>query len=131
MNESHIKAMIDGLSAKWQRERAATQMTLGDLISDLESMPKGAVVANLNEPHSYRGYYSDLAFELQPGTRLASDLLSDCRAAMGEVFCGYKGGDFVMGSLTPIWIAEYGCCGIRLMAIGNDGEIEAEYEDED
>jgi hypothetical protein len=131
MNESHIKAMLEGLSAELQRQRAATQMTLGDLISELEAMPKDAVVANLCEPHSYRGYYSDLAFKLQDGTRLASDLLSDCRAAMGMVFYGYKGGDFVMGSLTPIWVAEYGCCGRRLMALGVDGEIEAEYEDDD
>ena len=119
-----IQDLMDGMSARWMRERAETQMTLGKLISALESMPICAEVANLKEPHSYRGYYSDLAFELGQGKRLASDLLSECKKAMGEVFYGYKGGEYVMGSKTPVWIAEYGCTGLKLMDIHIGGEIE-------
>lgn len=40
-----------------------------------------AEVANLNSAHSYRGYYSDLAFEQGEGTRPAADLLAECKAA--------------------------------------------------
>lgn len=124
-----IQALIDGMSAQWQRERAETQMTLGKLIAALEAMPEGAEVANLNSAHSYRGYYSDLAFERDEGTRPASDLLKECKTAMGQVFFGYKGGDFVMGALTPVWLASYGCCGLKLMALHAGGEVETAEDD--
>ena len=120
----NIQALVDGMSAQWQRERAETQMTLGKTIGALEAMPEGAEVANLNSAHSYRGYYSDLAFEQEEGTRPAADLLVECKAAMGQVFCGYKGGDFVMGALTPVWVASYGCCGQKLMALYVGGEMD-------
>jgi hypothetical protein len=125
----NLQAMVDGLSQQWQRERSETQMTLGALITALEAMPKDAEVANLCNPDSYRGFYCDLYFEKQEGTRPAVDLLADCKAAMGKVFTGYKGGDYVMGAPTPLWIAEYGDCGDRLMAVHAGGEIEtATYE---
>jgi hypothetical protein len=125
----NLQAMINGMSAQWQRERAETQLTLGKLIDALESMPADAQVANLRDPDSYRGYYSDLYFERQEGTRPASELLADCKAAMGQVFTGYKGGDYVMGALTPLWIATYGCCGQKLMAVRADGELETAEDD--
>lgn len=125
-----MQALVDGMSARWQRERALTQLTLGGLIAALEVMPLDAEVANLTEPDSYRGYYSDLAFALRDGTRPASALLADCRAAMGQVFTGYKGGEYVMGALTPLWVAEYGCCGDKLMAVHVGGRIETRGDDE-
>ena len=124
-----MQALVDGMNAQWQRARADTQMTLGKLIETLEKMPADARVANLHHPRSYRGYYSDLAFEQGKGTRPAADLLADCRAAMGCVFQGYKGGDFVMGALTPIWVADYGDCGPRLMAIHEGGGLEIAAEE--
>lgn len=124
-----IQAWIDGMSAQGQRKRAETQMTLGKLIAALEAMPEGAEVANLHSAHSYRGYYSDLSFKRGEGTRQAADLLTECKEAMGQVFCGYKGGDYVMGALTPVWVAEYGCCGPKLMAIHAGGEIETTEDD--
>lgn len=125
----NMQALFDGMAAQWQRERAETQMTLGKLIAALEAMPEGAEVANLRDAHSYRGYYSDLAFEQNDGMRPATELLAECKAAMGRVFCGYKGGDFVMGELTPVWLAYYGCCGLKLMALHAGGEIETAEDD--
>lgn len=125
-----LNELVSAVNAKLQLERAETQMTLGDLIAALEAMPHGAEVANLQRPHSYRGYYSDLAFELGDGLRSAKDLLTQCKAAMGTVFVGYKGGDYVMGKITPIWISEYGSTsGTKLMAIRPGGEIETEQEE--
>lgn len=126
LNANSLQAMLDGLSAQGQRERAAQQMTLGKLISWLESLSPKTQVANLRDPDSYRGYYSDLYFEQQDGTRPASELLADCKAAMGQVFEGYKGGDYVMGALTPLWIATYGCTGKKLMAMAGSGVETAE-----
>ncbi len=124
-----IQAFIEGLNAQWQRERAKTQMTLGRLIDALEKMPGDAEVANLSHAHSYRGYYDDLAFEQGEGTRPATDLLADCKSAMGKAFEGYKGGRYVMGELTPVWIADYGCCGVKLIALRAGGDIDVDYDD--
>ena len=121
--------MIDGMTAQWQRDRAESQLTLGKLIEALEAMPTDVQVANLREPGSYRGYYSDLYFEIREGTRSAGELLADCRKCMGAVFQGYKGGDYGMGALTPLWVATYGRCGQKLIAVYEGGSIETE-EDE-
>jgi hypothetical protein len=125
----NIQALIDGMNAQWQRERAETQMTHGGLIEALKTMPANAQVANLDNVHSYRGYYRDLAFELLDGTRPAADLLADCKDAMGQVFEGYKGGDYVMGALTPVWVADYGSCGEKLISVLVDGKIVTEPDE--
>ena len=93
-----IQALVDGINANKQSERATTQLTLGALIAALEMMPANAQVANLRRPNSYRGYYSDLYFERHDGTRTATELLTECKGAMGQVFLGYKGGEFVMNA---------------------------------
>lgn len=118
---NHLQAFFDGISKQHEQTRASTQMTLGKMIDVLEMMDPGTEI-DLHGPHSYRGYYSDLAFEVgEPIT--AAALLKICRDSMGEVFEGYKGGDFVMGRNTPIWVADYGCCGERIMKIKQDGEV--------
>jgi hypothetical protein len=118
-----MQAMVDGMSAAWMLERAATQMTLGKFIELLEAMPQDRLLQDIREPHSYRGYYSDLAFEKGPGKVSVADALTMCKGAMGQVFTGYKGGDYVMGALTPLWIASYGSCGLKLIGISDDGEL--------
>jgi hypothetical protein len=125
-----LQALFDGMSLNEQRHRAKTQMTLGAMIEKLKGMKPTARVANLVSAQSYRGYYIDLAFEQKKGTRPASELLSECLDAMGKVFGGYKGGDFVMGALTPVWVANYGCCGERLVDIGIGGKITMAPEDD-
>jgi len=124
-----IQACSDGISAQWEKDRAATQMTLGRLIKVLEAMSPDAPVANLHSPHSYRGYYGDLAFERVEGTQPASELLATCKSAMGQVFAGYRGGDFVMGALAPVWVAKYGDCGEKIIALENTGEIITKQDD--
>ena len=125
----NIDTLLDLMSDIGQRNRSETQMTLGKLIAALEVMPVGAEVINLNRPHSYRGYYCDLAFELGEGKRLAADMLAVCKSAMGKVFEGYKGGDYIMKESTPVWIAEYGCSGVKLMEIYEGGKYETEDDD--
>jgi hypothetical protein len=131
MDDPHpMQAMVDGMNAAWQKERSESeQMTLGELIAALEAMPEGAMVANLYGGDSYRGYYVDFAFARGEGTRPAADLLAECKAAMGQVFEGYKGGDYVMGATTPVWVADYGDTGPKLMAIHAGGEIETAEDD--
>ena len=122
--------MVNGLNAQAQLERGATQMTLGDMIERLEAMPQTAFVDAIESPHSYRGYYCDLAFERGSNRIAASDALALCKSAMGEVFQGYKGGDFQMGRNTPVWLANYGCCGEKIMDIRDDGSLELASDDQ-
>ena len=123
------QSLVDSMSEQWKRERAETQMTLGKLIAALEAMPAETVIPSLCSPHSYRGYYSDLAFERGDQECTAGKLLQRCRGAMGREFTGYKGGDYLMGENTPVWVAHYGCCGLKLMAI-RPGEIETAADED-
>ena len=105
-------------------ERSMTQLTLGDLIKKLEAMPQDTLVANLRKPKSYRGYYEDLAFSQHGGRRLASQFLHDCKSyILNHAFHGYKGGEYTMDALTPLWIAEYGGHGVKLLDVFSDGSI--------
>ena len=119
-----IQAIFDARSKTWRQERSESQLTLGDLIAALEQMPPETPV-NFDAPHSYRGYYCDLAFERSMETVFASQALSVCKSeCLGKVFTGYKGGDYVMSKTTPVWIASYGCCGERFMQLKPNGSIE-------
>lgn len=122
-----IQALLNGMSQEGQRKRSQTQMTLGQLITRLENMPADATTTLCNL-HSYRGYYSDLALEEGP-KREISTLLAECRAAMGQVFEGYKGGDFMMGALTPMWVASYGSTGEKLVTLYDNGSFETKADD--
>ena len=128
-NYSPLQSLVDSMSAEWRRQRAETQMTLGKLIAALETMPAETVIPSLCSPHSYRGYYSDLAFERGELECTAGKLLERCRGAMGREFQGYKGGDYLMGENTPVWVAHYGRCGQKLMAI-RAGEIETAVDED-
>lgn len=114
-----MQAMWDGLAAQQQRERAEHQMTLGSLITRLEELNFNNAVIKLGSVHSYRGHYCDLAFE-SAGENKISDLLQDCKNAMGQEFRGYRGGDFTMGVNTPVWVAYYGGIGDALLGINDD-----------
>lgn len=125
-----LQALINGMNADSARKRAETQLTLGRLIAVLEEMPPGTEVANLKAPHSYRGYYTDLAFEhYDSQLTTAGDLLEMCKGCMGQVFQGYKGGNYPMHRNTPLWVAHYGSCGQKLMAVHEGGEIEFDEDD--
>lgn len=119
---NHIQTMMDAMSAEGRRKRSGAQMTLRKLIERLEQMPPDVMI-DISEPHSYRGYYSDLAFA--PGEKIkATEALAICRAAMGQIYEGYKGGDYMMDSNTPVWSASGGCCGQKIMTIRDDGSLE-------
>ena len=131
----NMQEYIDNMSKKWRQERAETQMTLGELMRQLSAMDPDSEITGIHEQHSYRGYYSDLAFEAAGNPMLVTDLIdmltNEC---LGKTFTGYKGGEFTMESDTPLWIAEYGCCGPRIMSINqltkNSFELVTEEEED-
>jgi hypothetical protein len=89
-------------------------MNLRDLISTLESHPQDLIVREgFRNPHSYRGYYSELAFE--PDENVAVRSMLDCaRSALGATFVGWKGGEYLMHEYVTVYLANQGECGEEL-----------------
>lgn len=115
-----MQKIIDIMSEAGRRTRSDYHLTLGAAIKALEQAPPDAVVefssgGSPGEPHSYRGYYSDMSFG-GGDTITAAEFLKVCRGALGATFEGYKGGDFTMGDKTPLWAAPYGSCGPAIIA---------------
>ncbi len=129
-----IKAMV--ASERKDRVTESNQMTLGELIAKLEGIPirsgedEQSVVFDFGDTQpttlsSWRGDYSELAIGwtyrgyspdgcpdhngLESVT--LSGFISDLREAVGSTYMGWKGGDFLMGKSTPIWVANDGNSG--------------------
>lgn len=103
-------------------------MILGELIKALESAdPTHVSRIGLVQPHSYRGYYDQLAFAPARDVSVA-DMLRSARSAVGKTFCGYKGGEFRMDLDAECYVATHGQCGEEigpvLVALMTGGEIE-------
>lgn len=120
---TNLQALVDGLGMQWQRERAQKGLTLGGLLTILRELAQNREIVGIGGPISYRGYYCDLAFEPSDRVRTVYDLRKQCEEeCMGQIFEGYKGGDFMMGANTPVWIAGYGDCGVRLVGLNTDSD---------
>ncbi len=101
-----------------RKQRSLSQMTLGKFILELEKLPQDKEIENICNPHSYRGYYADLAFEKESGTRTIASLIEQLKTeCLGKTFTGYKGGDFEMNEDAPLWIAEQGFCGEKITGV--------------
>jgi len=83
-------------------------MYLKELIAVLEAEdPARVIPLGFCEPHSYRGYYEQLAFE--PAENIAvGEMLAAAKSALGATYQGYKGGDFTMTDYTDCWLSVYG-----------------------
>jgi hypothetical protein len=108
-------------------------MTLGELIAALERIGPAAHVtvavdrikSRPKEPRSYRGFYEDLALGFEPGSRPASELLAELRAALGQTLDGYKGGGYRATEATGLWASNWGdASGLLItgVAIASNGD---------
>jgi hypothetical protein len=120
----NLQLLIDGYVLEQQSLRANSQMTLGKLVDKLSNLPPDMMVNGFESPHSYRGYYHDLAFEPLDETITVERALEIARSCMGEIFEGYKGGEYQMGRKTPIWIALHGRSGLKIKELREDGSFE-------
>ncbi len=83
-------------------------MTLDELIAVLEAEdPDRVLPLGFSNPHSWRGVYSELAFEPTANVTVGQ-MLADARSARGATYEGWKGGDFTMSGHTDCWLAEEG-----------------------
>jgi hypothetical protein len=87
---------------------------LGELIARLREEPDQSrrVKLGFRHPHSYRGDYMELAFELAEDVTVG-EMLAAAESALGSTYQGWKGGDYVMDERTFVWLVS---------AEGDDGE---------
>lgn len=96
-------------------------MNLGKLIIYLERLDPATVFPQgFTRPHSYRGYYEQLAFEPAKNVT-AGAMLADARKALGATYQGYKGGEYRMSEWTDVNLAEWGSTGEPLSPMALEG----------
>jgi hypothetical protein len=101
------------------------QLTLGELITFLEQQPESLLIEGLDHADSYRRYPDQLAFSLIGKKISVKKLLETCKEIKRDArFEGYKGGNYLMDENTPLWVANYGECGTKLIKINNDGSLD-------
>lgn len=84
-------------------------VTLERIIERLEQVEdKDRVLRHgWTNPHSYRGFYEDLAFEPKENVTIRH-MLNEAKSALGKTFRGWKGGEYEMTERTVCWIAHEG-----------------------
>ena len=120
-----LQQMIDNMAKTARKKRSAEQMTLGQLIEQLEKMnPESEIICSTDTSmvfttfNSYRGYYDDLAlgyiakdyYEENKDDEIhtVKDFLEEAKRCLGKTFYGWKGGEFIMDKDTPLWVANNG-----------------------
>lgn len=104
-------------------------MTVGEIVAVLRRKDPGADVSfdfvyfRPMSLHSYRGYYEQLALGYgNEGTATVGDVLGWFEDAIGKTFTGYKGGEYTMGTDTPVWVANHDEAGsTAVVDIKDDG----------
>lgn len=98
---------------------APYHLSLSQLIASLreEPDPSRLVKVGFRHPHSYRGYYTDVAFEIARNVTVG-EMLAAAQSALGSTYQGWKGGDYVMREHTDTWlVTAEGDCGESLGAV--------------
>lgn len=105
-------------AVKVQREeelKTSPQLTLGEMIIKLETIKNKKLPIVFNSKYyptgidSWRGSYCELALEYNADKKLLVDgFLKLLKGTIGKTLTGYKGGDFLMGKITPVWVANHG-----------------------
>ena len=131
---SDFQKMMDAIAEQDMKRRSQYHLTLGALADIcIHSYKLGRVLAyangNLNpklEVNSYRGYYCDLAIATTTDpdeicrTKDFGELL---KRTIDTPLTGYKGGNFLMGKDTPLWLSDYGeYTGLAIMDASEDYE---------
>jgi hypothetical protein len=116
-----IQSLLDAISEANRNTRKDYHVSLGELITALGKVDPEAEI-NFGNPHSYRGYYADLALEPLDKPITVCLLIQDLNHVLDRELTGYKGGEFTMSADTPVWVAHYGCTGKAMLDI-NPNEL--------
>lgn len=112
---NQMNELVTSVSKLVRDARSSYHLTLGQLIEKLKKLDPDTFVtvdgidSEIINPHSYRGYYEDLALETEDGgTTTVKSLLKILEMSLNTTFQGYKGGDYKMSADTPLWLSPYG-----------------------
>ncbi len=128
----NIQSILDNASSAMRAKTLenSPQLTLGELLTKLESIPQSSKKDDYDEEkfynrrvefefegiyptgyNSWRGAYKEIALgfstEYRDGLFL-DKFIEETKGAIGKTYGGYKGGDFTMNRHTPVWVANYG-----------------------
>lgn len=101
-------------------------MTLGEMIHRLEQESRQLVLPyGISHPHSYRGYYERLAFEVDRDVpRYVGEWIDLARSCIGQTYQGWKGGEYTMAENSLVYVANEGDCGEPITRLWVDALIE-------
>lgn len=93
-------------------------LKLGELIEALEPLCKEETLIEFDTGDipmglcSYRGYYKDLSitYDKNVGYMFAEKFLNMLKNAVGKIFVGWKGGEFMMSATSEVWVSNEGEC---------------------
>lgn len=85
-------------------------MELKDFKKHIESFPNGTQFDfGISQPFSWRGAYSEVAFEMLKQPMTKEEILANIELAYTETFEGYKGGEYKYNDHTDIHFeSDYG-----------------------
>lgn len=115
-----VKALVDGLkgvSKIAEAQKRARQLTLGQLMAELEKLPNTTLLP-LGQVYEYPGggvAFSNDGFEWRPGL-----ILQECEKLLVQ-------SAFPVDKDTPVWFAHRGEPGAMITGIGPDGALTVEY----
>jgi len=79
-------------------------LTLGEVITALSAHdPATRLKVGFRHPHSWRGDYSELAFEVAENVTVG-EMLEAAQFALGTSFQGWKGGNYPMDENSFVWL---------------------------
>jgi hypothetical protein len=108
--------------------RSLYQISLGELIKDLEKLPQGAMVDKLEYPDNYFEDPWDIAFERGVGKMQAKELINICNSLIkaGEL------NNHAINDQSFVWIvANSGDPGQKILDVNPDGSFETSWPHED
>lgn len=125
-----LQKLVDNsvIANRAEEMKTSEQLTLGELIMKLETV--SPVYEDYDKKQqdkdvafefeylkptglsSWRGSYRELAIEFDGDKEYTvKSFIKELKEAIGKTYQGYKGGDYVMGKTTPLWVANYSNCG--------------------
>lgn len=136
-NNMDLKDTLDAMTAQNRQEamKESEQLTLGELTLLFENVDDATKPVVFDDGEyapeslgSWRGSYRELAIRYGDNGVDGGEFIGMLREAEGNVYIGYKGGEFMMGTTTPIWVANRGeSSGFKW---GRQGVVDVEETDE-
>lgn len=97
-------------------------MYLGELIERLEAAPRQNALVRMKRVQpdgvesygpvgcltSWRGAYENTTLDGDPGDYSVRDLVAYLKSRVGQTMQGYKGGDYTISDLKPVFADRYG-----------------------